>query len=253
MSSARGHECLTSPHQSIPPASGSFYSLSLPPFDPPLTSLASVLPGDILDLTPSQLSSSLWALAVMGQVDTSPFSRAWREVQAKGLAVYNKEGDVALTQIWQAREQLASTPSPLSPLHSLLAFPVTLPTHRLLWPSNSSLGGRNPPLPRHCHPPTPQESRPRRPPSPPPLPSRRPQKGSKSRSLGRTRVPGRPSSHTGGALDRLTRCSTWPRNATLELRSCCRRCVSPLHCLGETGRMTSAVPSNANPSLPPWG
>lgn len=45
----------------------------------------------------------------MGQTDTSPFSRAWKEAQAKGPAVFVKEGDVALTQIWQVSRSLASS------------------------------------------------------------------------------------------------------------------------------------------------
>ena len=35
------------------------------------------------------------------QVDTAPFQRAWQEVKARGPSVYLKEGDIALTQIWQ--------------------------------------------------------------------------------------------------------------------------------------------------------
>lgn len=57
--------------------------------------------GDISSFTPSQLSSVLWAMAVLGQVNTAPFRRAWQEVQARGAAAFVAEGEVALTQIWQ--------------------------------------------------------------------------------------------------------------------------------------------------------
>ena len=54
-------------------------------------------------MSASQLSSAMWALAVMGQVDTAPFVRAWQEAKTRGHAAYVAEGDVALTQIWQVR------------------------------------------------------------------------------------------------------------------------------------------------------
>ncbi|KAG1670013.1 hypothetical protein FOA52_011169 [Chlamydomonas sp. UWO 241] len=58
--------------------------------------------GSISDFTPSQLSSAVWALACLQQVDTAPFRRAWGELKSRGSHVYAAEGPVALTQIWQA-------------------------------------------------------------------------------------------------------------------------------------------------------
>ncbi|GAX80619.1 hypothetical protein CEUSTIGMA_g8054.t1 [Chlamydomonas eustigma] len=58
--------------------------------------------GDIKGFTSSQLASSLWALSVIGQVNSQCFISAWQEVKARGQAEFVALGDIALMQLWQA-------------------------------------------------------------------------------------------------------------------------------------------------------
>ena len=69
----------------------------------------SVKEGSINDFSTSQLTSSLWSLAVLEQVNSAPFIQAWSQLMGSGgkqpvrsISEIIFQGEIVLAQIWQA-------------------------------------------------------------------------------------------------------------------------------------------------------
>ncbi|GLI62462.1 hypothetical protein VaNZ11_005093, partial [Volvox africanus] len=73
--------------------------------------------GDVRSFSPQQLACAVWALAVMGKVDTGPFRSAWAQLLRRAANV--PPAEPVMTQIWQANlavhlESSSSSPTPKS-------------------------------------------------------------------------------------------------------------------------------------------